>query len=124
MVAGIGTDILNIRHIIHSVTTPADPFVKKTFTQNEINLILSRDEPLYCYATRFAGKEAVFKSLSLPGDNIYLNEIEILEDEKGQPSVTLLGKLREKAEQKGITIIHLSLSYDTDYALAFSVAMK
>jgi phosphopantetheine--protein transferase-like protein len=124
MVAGIGTDILNIRHIAHSVTSPEDPFVKKTFTKSEIDLILSRDTPLYCYATRFAGKEAVFKSLSLHGDSIRFNEIEILEDKMGQPTVILRGAVKEKAKQKGIAIIHLSLSYDTDYALAFSVAMS
>jgi phosphopantetheine--protein transferase-like protein len=124
MVAGIGTDILNIRHIAHSVASPADPFVKKTFTKYEIDLILSRDNPLHCFATRFAGKEAVFKALSSPGDSIRLNEIEILEDETGKPAVILWGNVKEKAEQNGIGTIHLSLSYDTDYAVAFSVAMS
>jgi len=124
MILGIGTDILNIRHITHSVSSSVDPFVQKTFTKNEIDLILSRDNPLFSFATRYAGKEAVFKSLSLHGDTIRLNEIEILEDETGQPVVTLWGKVKEKAEQKGITAIRLSLSYDTDYELAFSVAEK
>jgi phosphopantetheine--protein transferase-like protein len=124
MVVGIGTDILNIRHIAHSVSLPEDPFVKKTFTKNEIDLILRRDNPLHCFATRFAGKEAVFKALSLRGDSIRLNEIEILEDETGQPAVTLRGSVKEKAEQNGIGTIHLSLSCDTDYAVAFSVAMS
>jgi phosphopantetheine--protein transferase-like protein len=123
-VLGIGTDILNIRHITHSASSPTDPFVTKTFTKNEIDLILSRDNPLQCFATRFAGKEAVFKAINLHGESIRLNEIEILEDETGQPIVILWGKTKEKAEQNGITAVHLSLSYDTDYALAFSVAMS
>jgi phosphopantetheine--protein transferase-like protein len=78
---------------------------------------------LNSYATRFSGKEAVFKSLSLPGDSIRLNEIEILENEIGQPVVTLIGDAKRHAEQKGITAIYISLSCDTEYASAFAVAV-
>ncbi|MCQ4671119.1 holo-ACP synthase [Lactonifactor longoviformis] len=123
MIYGIGTDILNIRNIEKAVSDITDPFVRKTYTENEIALITSRPLPLYSFATRFSGKEAVFKSLSADGNSLRLNEIEILENELGQPTVTLHGNAKKLAEAKGISQILISLSYDTDYAVAFATAV-
>ena len=98
MLYGIGTDILNIHQIESSVSDLQDPFVRKIYTPAEIELIESRPLPLYSYATRFAGKEAVFKALNLNGNEIRLNEIEILENENGQPQVTLHGRAEQLAK--------------------------
>ena len=117
MLYGIGTDILNIHQIESSVSDRQDPFVRKIYTPAE-----SRPIPLYSYATRFAGKEAVFKALNLNGNAIRLNEIEILENENGQPQVTLHGKAEQFAKEKEITSVMISLSYDTDYAVAYAAA--
>lgn len=124
MIHGIGTDILNIKTIAPSVSNIEDPFVKKVYTKKELELIQSRDLPLFCYATRFAGKEAVFKSLGIHGDAIRLNEIEILETSFGQPNVILYGQAKYLAESMHIHTIMISLSYDTDYAVAYAIAVK
>lgn len=124
MILGIGTDILNIRTISPSVENIDDPFVRKIYTAKELQLINSRDLPLYCYATRFAGKEAVFKCFGIHGDALRLNEIEILENDVGQPIVSLYGKAAIIAMQMGITKIMLSLSYDTDYVSAYATAIS
>jgi len=123
MIYGIGTDILKISTIEKVVSDMSDPFILKTYTSAEIQLINSRPIPLYSYATRFAGKEAVFKSLRISGDNIYLNQIEILEDSFGIPTVTLSENVEKIAISKGVTNIMISLSYDTDYAIAYATAL-
>lgn len=122
MIYGIGTDILKMKNIASTVSDPDDPFVRQAFTEKELELILSKPDPTHSYATRFSGKEAVFKTLDIDGDVVRLNEIEILEDEVGKPTVTLLGKAAEIAEEKGITKIHISLSYEIDYAIAYAIA--
>lgn len=125
MIIGIGTDILNIKHIqtlMDCRTT--DPFFKKTYTINELNLIEGRPDPVYSYATRFAGKEAVYKALNECGNAISLNEIEILEDKNGKPYVVLYEKAKESAEKQGITSILVSLSYDQEYAVAYSICQN
>lgn len=124
IIHGIGTDILKISVIENSVADINDPFVQKTFTSKELDLILGRPIPLNSFATRFAGKEAVFKSLGMNGNHVRLNEIEILENDIGIPVVTLLGALHEFATQKQITDISISLSYDTEYAIAYAMALK
>lgn len=123
MIYGIGTDILNIHQIENAVSDRTDPFVRKTYTPAEIELIESRPIPLYSYATRFSGKEAVFKALNLDGNAIRLNEIEILENENGQPQVNLYGAAQKYAKKKEITKVMISLSYDTDYAIAYAAAI-
>lgn len=122
MILGIGTDILKIQRIRDMEKGSNDPFFIKTFTEKEREQALMRPDPMLYYATRFAGKEAVFKCLGIDGSDARLNEIEILGMHSGQPQVSLLGKLRETAPQKGIKNIQISLSYDTDYAVAFAMA--
>lgn len=123
IIYGIGTDILNVRQIESAVANKQDPFIQKIYTDTEISLIESRPLPLYSYATRFSGKEAVFKSMNLNGNAIRLNEIEILENENGQPQVILHGRALLYAKKKGITQVMISLSYDTDYAIAYATAV-
>ena len=119
---GIGTDILKLSSLASSVQEETDPFVQATYTERERALIRSREVPLYSYGTRFAGKEAVFKCLGVDGNRIRLNEIEILERETGQPYVILHGRAAEAAAEHGIREIHISLSYEDEYAIAFAAA--
>jgi holo-[acyl-carrier protein] synthase len=124
MVIGIGTDILKISNIEHFIQNTDDPFIKKTYTKKELELIQSRTNPSASFATRFAGKEAVFKSLSISG-NDFRNwcDIEILENKIGQPQVILHDRAARIAVEKNITSILISLSYDSAYAIAYATAL-
>ena len=122
MVLGIGTDILKIDRLSPETLTPADSFFKKTFTADEAEEAVGRPNPLHYFATRFAGKEATFKALRLHPDGVRLCEIEILTSLDGSPYVILHGRLLKTAEEKGIDQILLSLSYDTEYAVAYALA--
>jgi phosphopantetheine--protein transferase-like protein len=122
MVIGIGTDILKIQRIRDGLGRGAESFLKKSFTSREREQATKRSDPALFYATRFAGKEAVFKCFGVSGDGIRLNDIEILGAETGAPEVALFGHTREIARQKGISNIRISLSYDGEYAVAFALA--
>lgn len=122
MVIGIGTDILKIQRIRDSLRSGEDSLVRKSFTAEEQRQARKRFDPVLFYATRFAGKEAVFKCFGINGDGIRLNEIEILESDSGQPRVSLFGNIRDMATVRGIEKIQISLSYDTEYAVAFAIA--
>ncbi len=124
MTIGVGTDILRIERIRNVLEDDSTSFIKKTYTVRECEQAELRPNPLMYYAARFAAKEAVFKSLGIDGSFINLNEIEILNNELGQPFVALYGKIKSTAEKKGVSHINISLSYETDYALAFAIAEK
>jgi phosphopantetheine--protein transferase-like protein len=121
MVLGVGTDILGIQRIRDILEDESDPFVLKVFTPGEREQAAENPDPVCYFATRFSGKEAVFKCFGIHG-NIRLSEIEILDGETGQPQVTLSGELSGIAAKKGVRNVQISLSYDTDYAVAFAVA--
>ena len=125
MIKGIGTDILAIdklKLIFSQKEYQKDSFVRKTYTSSEIAQAEERPIPLYFYATRFAGKEAVFKALTVTGEDLRLSEIEILSDETGRPHVTLSGNALLLAQKKEISQILISLSYEDNTAIAFAVA--
>jgi holo-[acyl-carrier protein] synthase len=122
MVIGIGTDILKIQRIRDSLGSSKDSFVNKSFSVQERRQAEKRPDPPLYFATRFAGKEAVFKCFGIDGDGIRLNEIEILGADSGQPHVSLFGNIHDMAKARGIKKIWISLSYDTEYAVAFALA--
>jgi phosphopantetheine--protein transferase-like protein len=124
MILGIGTDILNANHLAESSLSPSDPFLKKTYTEREIAEAMTYLDAHSYYATRFAGKEAVFKTFGAHPDSIRLDEIEILGDENGAPKVTLHGRARRMAEAMGASHVHISLSYDLPFVIAFAVMEK
>lgn len=124
MVIGVGTDILLIDRIRLFSSDLNDVFMRKTYTKSEIEQASSRDDPCLYFATRFAGKEAVFKAMDLNGIKIDFSNIEILNDCMGKPWVTLNEDLKQLAYAKGIVQIIISLSYDTDYATAFVIAQS
>ena len=121
MIYGVGTDILSLERLSRILEHDSG-FEKGVYTPRELELIRSRPEPLCCYATRFAGKEAVFKALRLDG-NTRWTEIEILSEPDGAPYVHLHGAAAQYAAERGVTGVQLSLSYEDQYACAFAVAL-
>lgn len=125
MIKRIGTDILAIKKLESILGQPdylSDPFITKTFTSDEIKLAESRPAPIYCYATRFAGKEAVFKAISQTGEDVRLIDIEILDSETGRPYVVLHNTASQVTVEAEITNLQISLSYEDKYAIAYCIA--
>lgn len=123
MVVGIGTDILKINSLNTDNLKENDPFLLANYTTLEIRAAQERENSLYYYATRFAGKEAVFKALNRTSHKVRFCDIEILNMESGQPCVTLYGALLKEAREAGIEKVLISLSYDCDYAIAYATAI-
>ena len=124
MVKGVGTDILSIQRIRNILEGDSEAFIRHSFTTKEKEEASGRTSPVAYYATRFAGKEAVFKCFGIDGDEFRLTEIEILGSETEQPQVSLLGKIKEIAVKKEIKDVRISLSYETEYAVAFAIAQN
>lgn len=122
MIIGIGTDILNLENFKELLKGEAsENFIRKVFTPAEQNLATAAADPMLYYASRFCAKEAVFKTFST--SELSFNELEIQSDENHVPKVNLLNRARRFAEMKNIKRIELSLSYDTEYIVAFAVAI-
>ena len=122
LIAGIGTDIIEIARV-EKAAGPA--FIKRVYTEKEQSYCEARGAGKFAsYAARWAGKEAVMKAFGTGLRGGSLLDIEILPDELGCPRVTLVGCFKELAEKKGITNIWISLSHAKAYAVAECVMEK
>jgi phosphopantetheine--protein transferase-like protein len=72
-------------------------------------------------AVRFAAKEAILKALGACDKGISWQDIEILAELNGKPSVNLMGKAKLQAEQFTVNKINISLSHSKEYAVAFVI---
>ena len=108
-IAGVGVD----QELISAVPSHNPTFIERNFTEAEIAYCQTQPSPQSSFAARWAGKEAVFKSLGVTskGAGAAMREIEILPDESGGPRVTLHGDAKTAADSKGIKTIHISLSH-------------
>jgi holo-[acyl-carrier protein] synthase len=126
LVIGIGTDILKIQRIKKILKGPeGSGFLEKTFTKNELLLSKKHSDSTIFFATRFAGKEAIFKSFGVYWHlDDKLTDIEIIDGDFGEPIVKLSGRFKHISSNEGNYKILLSLSYENDYAIAFAVLVK
>lgn len=109
MIIGIGTDIVEIGRVEEM---DLDKFATRLLTSAEI-AALSRLSAAKL-AKRFAAKEAISKALGTGiGAELTFHDMEIFNDEAGKP----LARILTKPELK----VHLSLSDEKRYAVAFAV---
>lgn len=88
----IGVDIVEIDRIEKIVKEYGDVFLKKVFSEDEINYCKSKAKPPQHFAARFAAKEAVAKALGTGFRNsLMLKDIEVRNDENGKPYVCFKG---------------------------------
>lgn len=121
---GIGTDLIEINRIKEAINK-YPKFLQKIYTSNEIQYCQSKNINKYqSYASRFAAKEAVAKSLYVGlGRFIFFNEIEILNSEMGNPYVILHGKSHFYFLANNIADIKITLSSTRYYCIAYAVSL-
>ena len=117
MIYGIGIDIVKIERIKNSAERWGSGFYERILTAREIEYCNKKKDPFPSVAVRFAAKEALIKSI---GSEITVNmkEIEVLNDEKGKPEITVTGRLKEFFEEKRIKHCHLALSHEKEFGVA------
>ncbi len=111
----IGIDIIEIARIKKAIARWGATFLHRVYTEPELRLYRNKPSSL---AARFAGKEAVIKTLGTHAKGISWKEIEILSDPSGQPLVHLYGKAQNQANGLGLNNLAISLSQSKEYAIA------
>lgn len=117
MIIGLGTDIAEVPRILKSIENIA--FKEKVFSATEISYCETKTNKAENFAARFAAKEAFFKALGTGWrGGMAFNEVEVLNDELGKPSINLLGQTAVYVKEHNIKVIHVSLSHIKDVAMA------
>ena len=122
MIYGIGTDLVNIDRIKKILSKNRDGFVKRVLSEHEQALFANKaDSAAYC-AKRFAAKEAFAKALGTGiGKTVSFQDLTIRNNENGKPHFIPSEKLRLYLLEKGIKQAHLSISDESQNAIAFVV---
>ena len=119
---GIGTDIVNIKRIEHSLKKYGSSFKNRIFSKKEISYCEKKKNSSSFYAKRFAAKEAFTKALGTGiRKGVNLKNIEITNNVYGKPLIRLKGNLSrylKKRIKSSKYDIHLSLSDDKPWAQA------
>lgn len=122
MIHGIGIDIIEIDRIRAMIERHGDRFLSRIFTDTEIEYCRSKKIPYQHYAARYAAKEAFSKAIATGWRGEFRwKDIEVSNNEFGQPSMMLYGKL---AERLGSDKVLISMSHSDDTVIAFVIIEK
>jgi len=119
LIVGCGIDLVKIERIEKIIKRWGDNFIFRIFTPLEIEYCeKKKGNKFQSYAGKFAAKEALLKALGLGLREANWKEIEIKNDELGQPIIDTSGKLKNIASAKGVSKYFISISHTKEYAAA------
>ncbi len=117
----LGIDIIKVERIRAALERFGARFSRRILTEAERRYVRDRPETM---AGRWAAKEAVSKVLGLGVRGIGWRDIEIERLPTGQPAVRLHGRAAGRAEQLGMSRIAVSITHESDYAVAIAFGVR
>ncbi|MBX3432633.1 MAG: holo-ACP synthase [Pirellulales bacterium] len=122
-ILGIGTDIIECLRIAQMIERHGDLFLRRVFTEAEVEYCSAKKASTQHYAGRWAAKEAVLKALGTGWiRGIGWRDVEVSHRPGGAPQAELHAGAREVAERRGIEQVHLSISHCRSHAVAYAIA--
>jgi len=118
MILGVGIDMIELDRVMEKIDKN-NGFKEKVFSENEIAFCESKTNKKENYAARFAAKEAFLKATGLGlmlGNQ--LSDIEVVNDDRGKPSINLKAEFKIKSIENNWNKIHLSISHLQNIACA------
>lgn len=131
---GIGIDAVDVAEAARLLGDGTGAFAERAFTSAERAEALARGggagrevlagrRAAAHLAGKFAAKEAVLKALCCCGAPAFdLRVVEVLEDGRGRPRVTLEGPLAPVLAEVGVTEVLVSIARGRDLAVATALA--
>lgn len=101
--------------------TENQDLMKRFFSEGELQCLENRVDMAQALAVRFAAKEAFGKALGTGLRNLVLKDIQVQQDELGKPHLGLSGSAKKALQESGATVVHVSLSHDGNYGIAYVV---
>ena len=119
MIIGCGIDLVKIERIEKIIKKWGNNFILRIFTSSEKEYCEKKKGNKYqSYSGKFAAKEALLKALGLGLREANWKEIEVTNNELGQPIINTSGKLKNIALAKGVSKYFISISHAKEYAIA------
>ena len=116
---GLGVDLCDVDRV-GSLLERYPRFAERCFTDHEREYAFRFSRPERRLAARFAGKEAVMKSMGTGWRRIRWQDIEITGG--GRPTVRLSGSAAARAERLGVTEVLVTITHTDTSALVMAIA--
>src|SRR5687767_7544079 len=117
MIAGVGIDLIEIEKIAASIGSEA--FLRRVFTEAEIEECRSVSNSAERFAGKFAAKEAFMKALAKGiRQGVWFTQIEVLSEESGAPYVRVHREVEASMKELGVKSIHISVTHTRSSAAA------
>ena len=113
-IIGLGTDIEKVSRFAGR----SESFLRKCFTEREIEYCMRHRNFAQHLAGRFCAKEAFSKAMGHPNE---WHDAEIINNDRGKPQIILAGKAKEELENCETEV---SISHCDDYATATVIIYK
>ncbi len=119
-ILGLGVDLADIDRVAR-VLEKYPRFAERCFTEHERAYAFRFANPERRLAARFAGKEAVMKSMGTGWRRIRWKDIEITGG--GKPTVRMSGNAARRAEMLGVTEVLVTITHTDTDALVMAIAV-
>jgi holo-[acyl-carrier protein] synthase len=119
-IIGLGVDLADVARV-EKVLGKYPRFAERCFTEHEQEYAFRFAHPARRLAARFAGKEAVMKSMGTGWRRIGWKEIEITGG--GKPTVRMSGNASRRAKSLGITEVMVTITHTDTTALVMAIAV-
>ncbi|MGH8874093.1 MAG: holo-ACP synthase [Acidimicrobiia bacterium] len=119
-ILGLGVDLCEIERVEYLLERYPE-FPERCFTEVERAYAGRFARPARRYAARFAGKEAVMKSLGTGWRRIRWTDVEITGG--GPPRVNLYGTARRRARSLGVTDVLITITHTDQTAMVMALAV-
>ncbi|MEZ4606498.1 MAG: holo-ACP synthase [Deinococcales bacterium] len=116
MIIAVGIDIIELERIEKVWNRYRNRFIERHFTQEEIDYVFSKSNPLPSLAARFAAKEAFQKCWR---ESYGWKEVWVSRTSR-KPELCFSERIQEELDAKS-WVAHLSLSHSKEYAVAIVV---
>jgi holo-[acyl-carrier protein] synthase len=112
MILGIGLDIVDTARLERLLSDHSQRFEELAFTPAERAACAKRADRVDALAARFAAKEACFKALGTGwSQGVSFLQVEVRNLEGGAPELELSGRAGERARERGVKHVHVTLTH-------------
>lgn len=117
----MGVDLAEVSRVRRLLKRDSRRFKDRCFTDHEWEYAHRFKDPSERLAARFAGKEAVMKSLGVGWRHVPWRDIEITGG--GAPRVRLFGKAAQRAEMLGVERVLVTITHTGGQALVMALSL-
>ena len=120
-IIGLGVDLAEVGRVRDLLARHGDSFRRRCFTDHEWEYAHRFSDPAGRLAARFAGKEAVMKSLGTGWRRLRWTDIEITGG--GRPRAVLTGRAAIRAEMLDVSEVMVTVTHTRDQAVVMAIAV-